>query len=181
MKNTVFFIAILPNLEIQREVTEFKNYAAQHFNSAHALKSPPHITLISPFRWDFDRLKSLKDSLQQFAKAQSPFFLSLQNFDCFDQRVIFVDVEDSKELENLQKALSLDLEKNIALNIADNRPFHPHMTVAFKDLKKEVFPKAWAYFSKIEYFRFFEVNSLVLLRHNGGAWEVLERYIFGSF
>ena len=175
-KTGLFFIAVLPDFKIQDEVTTFKKYAAAYFQSQHALKSPPHITLIPPFRWELSRWNQLQESLSDFVKEQQTFHLKLKNFDCFAPRVIFVDVEEQPILNQLQKQLHMYLKEHLGL-INNNRPgFHPHMTIAFKDLKKSVFPMAWAYFSAQVYERTFEVQQLHLLQHNSKRWTIKQEF-----
>ena len=60
MTDHLFFIAVLPDEAIQAEVARFKHYAARHFKSSRALRSPAHITLFSPFRWPPDKLAQLE-------------------------------------------------------------------------------------------------------------------------
>ncbi len=173
MKTHIYFIALIPGEEICEEVTEFKKYAARHFDSAHALKSPPHITLISPFRWNTDEEASLKTVLHAFASGQPAFSILLSHFDHFGKRVIFVNIEDNDELSKLQEKLSLELQQKLELPCDDKRPFHPHMTVAFKDLQVKVFPQAWDHFRQIEYERAFEANKIYLLRHDSQKWQTI--------
>jgi len=35
----IYFIAVMPNQALQNEITEFKKYAAEHFNTKRALIS----------------------------------------------------------------------------------------------------------------------------------------------
>jgi len=50
------------------------------------------------------------------------------------------------------------------------------MTVAFKDLRKSVFPLAWKYFSNLKYMRVFEVKQLYLLQHDGRQWQIVDDF-----
>lgn len=179
-KDLLLFVAVIPTEEIHEEVTVFKQYALEHFGSGRALRSPAHITLIPPFRWSPGRLPVLKGALEQFSDRCAPFYLTLNGFDCFRPRVIFVDVEPSEELNRLQSALEYHLSSECFLNNQGNHGFHPHMTVAFKDLKRSVFPTAWNYFAEQVYLRVFEVNRYFLLRHNGRRWEVQSTFVFGE-
>jgi len=174
MSKSIYFIALIPGQEIREEVTEFKKYASRHFDSSHALKSPPHITLFPPFRREKEKEPQLFDALQHFAQSYPPFFVELNNFERFGRRVIFVDVELSVELKVCQKKLRDHLENEIGLKNKDDRPYHPHMTVAFKDLKPSDFPAAWRHFSQIDYRRIFQADQLYLLRHDGQRWQILK-------
>lgn len=168
----LYFIALLPPDKIREEVTAFKQYAATNFDSKHALRSPPHITLIPPFRWPQDQQARLLDFLTRFPYQTSPFGLSLRHFDCFAPRVIFVDVIAEPKLFQLQAELATALADELNIRHKGPHGFHPHLTIAFRDLKAEVFPKAWAYFSTQSYESFFEVNALALLRHTVAGWQL---------
>lgn len=176
MKKQLFFIALLPGEPIASEVTRFKHYAADHFQSARALRSPPHITLIPPFWWAPADRGRLDGALAEFCRERPPFSIRLRGFDCFPPRVIFIAVRPNQALTKLQAALQDYLQKSLALPARDRRPFHPHLTVAFKDLRRAVFPEAWRYFSEQPYERSFEVEELILLRYREQAWKVAGRF-----
>ena len=177
MQDELFFIAVLPPLEIQEEVTAFKEYAERHFRSSHALRSPPHVTLFPPFRWPASRREDLFGILAGFAREEAPFLLTLKDFACFRPRVIYVDILPSKELTGLHRRLSERLGRDLGLAQKDRRDdFHPHMTVAFKDLRPPMFNKAWVHFSRIPYERNFRVTALALLRHVDRRWQVAQEF-----
>ncbi|MCB9264527.1 MAG: 2'-5' RNA ligase family protein [Lewinellaceae bacterium] len=180
MKALLFFIAILPDEKIQREVTQFKEYAALHFRSSRSLRSPAHITLIPPFQWQAERVGELAPALSPFAEEERSFRLKLNHFSSFAPRVIFVDVERKSELQELQSRLEAYMTAKLGLNLKSHHSFNPHMTVAFKDLHRKVFPEAWAYFSGLNYEREFLADALTLLRHNGKRWEVFRKFVFGG-
>ncbi len=180
MASPLFFIALLPDEGIQKEVTEFKTYAAEHFRSSRALRSPPHITLIPPFRWPGDRVEELYAALEPFASEEKPFRLRLNGFGCFPPRVIFVEVERKGELLGMQRRLEACLAASLALAFNSRHDYNPHMTVAFKDLQRRVFPEAWAYFSQQKYQREFIARAITLLQHDGRRWQVHEQFGFSG-
>lgn len=172
----LLFIAVLAPDDVSEEVTAFKLYAASHFGSVRALRSPPHITLIPPFSWPVSRLSELVKETGLAVRSFPPFELSLRNFDCFAPRVIFVDVPENLALNRLQKLLAQHLEQSLHLDNKDTRPYHPHMTVAFKDLRRSQFAPAWAYFSNLKYEKTYEVREVGLLHHHNNGWEVIRRF-----
>ncbi|MCB0555719.1 MAG: 2'-5' RNA ligase family protein [Phaeodactylibacter sp.] len=176
MTDHLFFIAVLPDEAIQAEVARFKHYAARHFKSSRALRSPAHITLFSPFRWPPDKLAQLEGCLQRFARQERSFLQGLKNFNCFKPHVIFVDVERNDELPGLQNRLEEQLKRELELINDSQHDFNPHLTVAFKDLKRSIFPEAWEYFSRIAYERQFLVSEITLLENNGREWVVFEQF-----
>ena len=177
MQNAIFFIAIIPDPEIGDEVRAFQKYVSENFESHRALRAPPHITLIPPFKWRLDDISKLESEMEVFVKTQHVVKIQLNNFSAFPPRVIYVGVEENIKLNNLQGDLKHFLLSK--LEIKSDRPerrFHPHMTVAFRDLRKNTFPKAWTHFSELTYQRVFVARQIVLLQHSGARW--IERTCF---
>ena len=178
MKDRIFFIGLIPGFEIQREVSGFKNECSERFGASHALKSPPHITLIPPFRWPIGQLTALNETLDMFALGQEPFDIELSDFNCFRSRVLYVDVVPNASLLQLQRMLQKKLSKAHGLPANDGRRFHPHMTIAHRDLVPEHFTEARKLFSEREYRRIFSASRVTLLRHDGGIWQIEGHYFF---
>lgn len=178
----LFFIALLPPQEIQDHVTEIKQYFAKHYNSRHALKSPPHVTLQPPFEWPPERLEVLRECLRDFAGEPHRFSIpiTLSGFGAFPPRVIYINVLKTPELLLVQKDLMARLEDNLGIvdPVSKRRPFAPHTTVAFKDLSKENFRKGWEEFKGRSLHFEFTAPQLTLLMHNGGRWEINSEFPF---
>ncbi|MEM9897037.1 MAG: 2'-5' RNA ligase family protein [Bacteroidota bacterium] len=168
-----FFIAILPPETIQREITDFKEEIARDFKSSHALKSPPHITLLMPFRWKTAKSEQLITTVNELNLQVAPFEIKLRDFDFFDPRVVFVAVEKTEELVSLQKRVITTCRYNLKIDLGNYRdlPFHPHVTIGFRDLKKEEFFKAKEVFRKRQYEARFTCERMSLLKHDGEQWE----------
>ena len=185
----LFFIALLPPQEIQDYVTEIKEYFAKHYNSRHALKSPPHVTLQPPFKWPLERLDVLRECLREFAGESDRFSIpiTLSGFGAFPPRVIYINVLKTSELLVVQKDLMARLEDSLGIvdPVSKKRPFSPHMTVAFKDLTNrqdacstENFRKGWEEFKGRSLFFEFTAPHLTLLMHNGRRWEINSEFLF---
>ena len=179
-KSELFFIALLPPADIQAEVTEIKQYFAQNYNSSHALKSPPHITLYPPFKWLTENLPTLEQALAEFAASYPPVGIFLDGFGKFAPRVIFVEPLKTTELMTVQADLTTYLESRLGLvdEKSKTRSFNPHMTVAFKDLKKQAFKAAWPEFRDRPFQVNFTADRLTLLIHNGQRWNVHREFSF---
>ncbi len=142
-----YFIAIVIPEPFQAGVMAFKQLIADKYNSKAAFVLPAHITLHMPFEWKEEKESTLIETLQQFSFKED-FVIELQNFSCFEPRVIFEYVVKNELLAKLQRNLVNYVKKNLRLfNQADDmRGFHPHVTIAFRDLRKEKFYKAFSYF-----------------------------------
>lgn len=178
-KHPLFFIALLPPEDLQREITAFKNHIADTWGARHALKSPPHITLQPPFAWPEDEIVSLKKCLSDFAAQQTPFSIDIQNFGAFSPRVIFVKPLKNRFLGQIFQNLSTALKRDLNLdNPRNRRPFHPHITIAHRDLAERDFPDVWAFFQEKNFERKFETDTLTLLRKVQGKWEIETQFPF---
>lgn len=175
-----FFIALLPPETIQAEITEIKQIFKDRYNSGAALRSPPHITLQPPFQWPLAEIPRLHRQLQEFVPTLAPLPISLSGFAAFPPRVIFVDVHLTPALAALQQDLGEHLRQTLQIEDpqAKTRPFHPHMTVAFRDLTVKQFKLAWSEFQSRPYDRHFLAADLTLLSHDGRRWLVSNTYPF---
>ncbi|EAZ94336.1 2'-5' RNA ligase family protein [Crocosphaera chwakensis] len=175
-----FFIALLPPKDVQEEVTKIKEYFKDIYNSKAALKSPPHVTLQPPFEWDTENLPPLIQELNYFSQSQQSFSMTLRGFSAFKPRVIYIDVLKTSELLSIQKSLMFHLESslNIVHQVSKSRPFSPHLTLAFRDLTKKNFYRAWPEFKDKEIYYNFVINEITLLIHNGRNWDIHSEYCF---
>ena len=97
LSKRLLFVALVPPENIQNQVTGIKEHFAQQYNSSHALKSVPHITLQPPFKWPTTDLTLLQDSLENFAQNCSTFSITLSGFAAFVPRVIYINVVKTPE------------------------------------------------------------------------------------
>ena len=176
VSESLYFIAIVPPQAIQDQVTELKNTVAKKFNSKHALNAPPHITLHMPFKLKDKKLDKLKSLMSEINYGLVPFQVVLKGFDFFEPRVVFVNVIENEPLMQLQKEVVKSCRRHLNLDNANykNRPFHPHVTVAFRDLKKASFFEARTYFETKKFEVEFNIEEVSLLRHDEGKWNVIE-------
>jgi 2'-5' RNA ligase len=168
-----YFIAIIPPEPIYQTVQQVKEYISQRYHTRAALNSPPHITLHMPFEWKTEKEALLCDALKSFFEQIDDFALGLLNFSCFPPRTIFIDVEPSLELKNLEKELEQFCKRELNLFHARYRdlPFHPHLTVAFRDMTKVTFAEGWNEFKDKKLEGKFKVGNVALLKHNRSLWK----------
>ena len=179
---SLYFIALIPDHEFRREVKKIKENIQESYGSGHALRSPAHITLHMPFKWRDDRIHILEKNLEDFAADRSGFTIELENFGSFPKRVIFINVKESKALNILHTMLLKMAAQKLKLNNGRYRgmAFHPHMTIAFRDLKPAMFEEAWQEYQMKKLTHSFTVRSVFLLKHNGTAWDIFKEFSFQS-
>lgn len=178
MTKQLFYLALLPPVEIQQQAKEIQQYFKEVYHSSGAFKSPPHITLQPPFDWEQEALPSLTQNLTEFAQGQSSLTITLDGFGCFRPRVIYLNVLKTPELLNLQKKLTTHLE--LTLNIEDlaskHRTFTPHLTIAYRDLTEDNFYLAWQEFETKKLFYNFQVSQLTLLINQDKRWHIHQQF-----
>ncbi len=119
----------------------------------------------------------------------SPFTIATNNFGAFEPRTIFIqptlqeDTETSSAqvLKKLKQAVDAFCNTHAHYGAKpDGRPFHPHITIATRDLHKAAFAEAWAYFEGKKYAALFEAKGLGVLRHNSIRWDVIHISVFSA-
>lgn len=177
----LYFIALIPPPTLQDEVRQLKEEMRERFQAKHALRSPAHITLQMPFRWDGSTEDHLIAGLHTFATGQTPFPIELSGFDAFPPRVIYVRIARHEAIGRLYRQLQDFLRTQLAFSSeALSARFHPHMTIANRDLQAELFPAAWAAFADRAFAGSFIARSLYLLKHTGTHWEIYREFPFAG-
>ena len=181
-KRKQYFVAIIPPSPVYEEALALKEYFRDKYHSKAALNSPPHVTLHMPFLWNEDKEKKLVTKLHDFARQCDPIKICLDNFSSFPPKVIFLNVAESDLLDQLQLKLHRFFKRELDIFNANyqDRPFHPHLTLAFRDLKKSQYHLAWQEFSNREYKAEFMADKIALLKHNGKSWDVLKDFALES-
>ena len=173
-----YFIAILPTEPLVSEIMKVKQYFVEAYGSKGALRSPAHLTLHMPFLWKAKKEAQLINLLAQTTNV-NPFNIQLDGFGAFPPKAIFIKNKPSTELNAFQEQLTRFTWREMKLfNPTHNRGFHPHITVAFRDLKKEGFYKAWPEFEHKRFEGEIEVNSFWLLKHDGKQWHPFHEFVF---
>lgn len=171
-----YFIAIVIPEPVLSEIEGIKRELFVAHNLKGALRSPAHITLHRPFEWKEEKESELIEKLKQF-KFENRFDIVLKNFAFFEPRVIFVDVLANMFLNDLHMQLTHYAKRELKLfnEAEDLRGFHPHVTVAFRDLKKGLFYqlKDECITKRFEYSFSFQGFTLLKLHKK---WEALHKF-----
>ena len=176
LQENLYFIALIPPEPIRTETWQMKEEVAERWGSRKALNSPPHITLHMPFKLKPKKEPELITLLKTCLAKEDSLEVNLKNFGAFAPRVIYVDVVQTESLRELQKTVQKCMQRNFGLLNADykNQGFTPHLTIAFRDLKKSTFLEAWPHYQNREYAANWLACSVALLKHNGNNWDVLK-------
>jgi 2'-5' RNA ligase len=176
MLSSKYFIAIVLPEPLLSKVENIKHTLNQQHGLKGALRSPAHITLHRPFEWKEKKEKNLVDALKEFNPGEA-FDVSLHNFGFFEPRVIYVDVVPNNSLISLHNNLLRFAKRELKLfnEAEDMRGFHPHVTIAFRDLKKPLFYALKEKFVRETLDENFQCCAYSLLKLHD-KWEVLHNF-----
>lgn len=176
-----YFIAIVLPPPVFEEAEKIKHelYLIHHLKGA--LRSPAHITLHRPFEWKEEKENLLLETLNTFKFDDKNISIELTNFAFFEPRVIYIDVLPNETLYGLQIALKTFAKTKLGLlnEVNDMRGFHPHVTIAFRDLKKRMFYELKEEFAQKQFSASFICNQISVLKLSN-KWEVLKTINFDA-
>ncbi|ELR68122.1 2'-5' RNA ligase [Fulvivirga imtechensis AK7] len=131
-----------------------------------------------PFKWREDREDKIFEAVKKSLDGHHPFELALHGFGAFKPRVIFIHIEENQALKGVHDSLKRNMKSELNIFNAEykGRGFNPHLTLAFRDLKKSMFLQAWKEFENKSYQALFPVDSIVLLKHNGKSWDIYKTF-----
>jgi 2'-5' RNA ligase len=181
-QENLYFIAIIPPDAVSEEVTAFKNDLALNFGSSKALRSMPHITLKAPFKLSANGHISLLEWFEGLRPEREPFMVELEDFGSFpnkDNPVIYVKPVMTPKLEALQRSILRGFEfayPTIGISYTEQN-FHPHMTIAYRDLTPEQYTRAIDVYQHKKYSAAFRADRFYLLQHNGTEWRVVAEHL----
>ena len=181
MSSPLYFIALVTTGALAEKIRQIQVYCSETYQSKKALRSPPHVTLVPPFRQDESIENILREKLTPFFQKYSPFTLELNGFGRFDNRVIFIRPEKNPYLQKLEEELRHFLSADFSfIERTPSRAYNPHITIASGDLRKKIFPSAWQEFEHKTFNDRWNVTSAHLLRHDGKVWNPAIEFAFSS-
>lgn len=183
-ESKIYFIALLPNEEVGREIIRLKQEFAEKYDARRALRVLPHITIQVPFTASPSLERSLIPGLTTFAATMRPFEIKLSGFGGFSftkRKVLYINVEKNDGIVYLHQQMMEFLRKEFAFShMLARYGFNPHISLAFRDLSDLEFDLAMEEYRHRPFEASFPVRNLYLLRHTGTSWEVLHKCRLGG-
>lgn len=175
----MYFLALVLPQHLDAQILRLKLWMQERYGCRVALKSPAHLTIEPPFWAAAGNEAPLKQDLETFCLSTQAFRLQTTGFSAFPPRTLFIALQENPELATLKrKADDFFRHRPYRMKIG-NRPFHPHVTIATRDLQKKDFAEAWEHFRQHDFREAFDATGLSLLKHNGRMWEVVFTASFG--
>lgn len=170
----MYYVALICPPEVDKKVEQHKYWMKDQFGCVVALNSPAHITLIPPFWLAETGETELINTVQSFTSDLAELDIQLDNFSHFGKKVLIIGVKENPALEEIKKPVELHFIRVFGDVIqADSRPFHPHITMANRDIKLSDFEKAWDHFSKKTFQASFRTKTISLLKLRSGIWNTI--------
>ena len=175
---SLYLTAILPPKDLSEQIDDIRKELSDRYKIFAALKPPVHITLFRPVNID----ESIEDNLVKLLKPvglkHNPFEQELLNFDSFNIQTLFIAAVKNPFLKNLQKDIAAVFNKNKidVREVKGNTTFHPHITIAYRDIPPETFPLIWDDLKNRKFKRTFSIDRFTLLKHNGKRWEIFQEF-----
>ena len=167
----LFLVALLLPEPLRSDVWVLKQEVHMRTGSRNAVRLPPHITLIPPFRQPPEFGVAMGELLAHFAHVQAACPVILQDFAWFQDRTLYVEVAENNALQQLHADLHRLCTQNLPTVPEPRRPFVPHVTLATRDLPPHAVPALQLEFAERHYQGQGWLSELVLFRHDGQQWQ----------
>lgn len=159
-------------------VREQQDFIAENWQCLHALRTPPHITIIPPIALTHTEINKVQEIAREIASKSNPFRLSVNEYGAFKPRVIFVKPDVPPGLSDLYNNWREALMKTFphVLEKYPDRPYHPHITLAHRDVDRKRFDEIWKYYKHKKIDMSIEINQFCVLAHSKAGWEIETTY-----
>ncbi|RSK24071.1 2'-5' RNA ligase family protein [Hymenobacter metallilatus] len=171
-----YLVTLLIPEPANQEVWALKQEVHRLTGSRNALRLPPHITLIPPLRQPAPFEPAARQLLHNFAAHQPGCTAVLRNFAWFGGRTLYLPVTQTDGVQALYAALYQHCRQHLPAVPVPTRPFVPHVTLATRDLPAAQVPALQALFAERSYAAHLELTELALFRHDGRAWQLLQKF-----
>jgi len=174
----LFLVCLVPPVSIIEDIDDIRKFISEKFDVHESLKRPAHITLYNPVK-----LTSLVQEQKFFgalnrAAHSEPFNQVLKNFNSFPEHTFYLDLEQNEGIMNLKLEINKELKPLALINARENFKFTPHLTLAFKDVKPEVFRAITAEFKDRKFKRQFSVAGFSVYKNIDKKWQPFKEIAF---
>ena len=174
---SLFFIGLVIPEPLSTVIQEIKTTFSARHHTSHGLHTLPHITLEAPFRVTSEELALLTPAIDRIADTTQPFELDVSGYGHFRKQVIYLHVVPNQSLSDISQNIN-KLRHSSKIN--DLIDFTPHITIAHKDLSAIEFDRAWEELEKKEFRASFKSESISVMEHRNGRWEIHSNYRFSK-
>ncbi|WP_035282733.1 MULTISPECIES: 2'-5' RNA ligase family protein [unclassified Clostridium] len=161
------------NNNLRREIyTKFK---------AKSSKLPAHFTIKAPFEYD-QEITDLNYALEEFCIVEKAEHYSIDGYDHFDDRVIYMKVNMSKEGKELHDRLIDKMSEipYIEFDKKDGKNKTFHVTLSSKKLKP-MYSKVWDYVNQYSCEFKCLFDNITIYKWEEGTWKLYKEFILKKY
>lgn len=172
----LYFVGLIPQGEVKKQIDNIRNQNSGRFGCRVALKSPPHITVLPPFRIEPENVEAMKSVVRSSFPSPNGLLVKFSDVGTFERRTIFLDVLNDHHLN----AFDVKAKELVAAyphyfqNARFHEVFHPHVTLANRDILPEYFDEMVSYLRNKIYPIMCDSLRLEILHLERGRWEIVQ-------
>lgn len=165
---------------VKGEAGDFNNNLRKdilkRFN-AKSSKLPAHFTIKAPFEYD-GSIIDLENNLEEFCKREKGQSFRVSKYDHFDNRVIYMDVDMSKEGKKLHDRLIEEIDKSPYINFTktDGKDKVFHVTLSSKKLPP-IYEEVWNYVNKFECDFECKFDNITIYKWEENTWKIYREFL----
>lgn len=158
------------NNNLRKEL--FSNFKAK------SSKLPAHFTIKAPFEYDKE-ITELDKTLEEFSENEKEAPFTINGYDHFDSRVIYIKVNMSKEAKELHDRLidKMSEVSYIEFDKKDGKDKTFHLTLASKNLR-QIYHKVWEYVHKYPCEFECSFDNVTIYKWQEETWKVYKEFKF---
>lgn len=168
---------------VKGEAGEFNNNLRKELFQklkAKSSKLPAHFTIKAPFEYEGE-INELVDVLEVFSKTAKAEGFTIDGYEHFNDRVIYMKVNMSKEAKNVHNNLIDNMSKipYVDFDKKDGKDKIFHITLASKKLRP-IFTKVWEYVHQYPCKFQGLFNNITIYRWEDETWKLYREYVFNE-
>ncbi|SFC51414.1 2'-5' RNA ligase family protein [Clostridium uliginosum] len=158
------------NNNLRRELIENLN--------ARSSKLPAHFTIKAPFEYNGE-VTELNNVLEDFSKNENVAPFVIKGYDHFDDRVVYMKINMSKEAKTLHDRLidRMSIVPYIEFEEKDGKDKTFHVTLASKRIKL-LYHKVWEYVHQYPCEFQCSFDNVTIYNWNEGTWKLYREFKF---
>jgi 2'-5' RNA ligase len=171
----LYFVALIPQGDVKVQINNIKHQTGGRFGCRQALKSPPHITIIPPFRLQPERVEEMLAAVRNHFEAPVNLSINFNGLGAFETRTIYLDIiaDSGINAYDLAAKQLVSTQPDLFPNVRFHEAFHPHITLANRDIPPGDFREMMDYLGKKTYPVSCSELSLEILHLDRGRWITL--------
>lgn len=158
------------NNNLRKEL--YKNFKAR------SSKLPAHFTIKAPFEYDGD-INDLEEVIENTMKNKGAIPYDIKGYDHFDNRVIFMKVDMSKEGKKFHDELIENMSKipYIEFSKSDGKDKVFHVTLSSKRIAP-IYNELWEYVNKYKCDFQCSFDNICIFRWEDNTWKLFREFKF---